>query len=123
MAETEALTPTVRDRMFSLAELMVSMSDGELRIAHNEEDKTTSVDMEADHFLKLKKQRLGRDLEFYAFMAKIQGIQNTLLNVLQELLIPIKTLTSAYDMGAGYLREWGREVFSEDKHEQWDDLF
>lgn len=102
------------EKVQELAEVMVKQSSN-LRIAFNEADATTSQDLEAQHFLKLDENRLGRDFKLYAFMAQVTGEDGVIIRLLEELVLPLENQSpQAYLAGLSYLQEQG-DVFGEDK--------
>lgn len=98
-----------QEALHILAEHLVSVSGGRLRLAFNEENATAAYQPEAAHFLKLDDHRLGRDFELYTFMATVQGEKATLGDVLTEVILPLKrTIPLSYTAGIEQMRVLGR---------------
>lgn len=98
------------EKINKLAELLAQKAPGQIRIAFNEEDRTTAKQPEAAHFLKFTldgvERRMGRDLELYNFMATVAGEQAVICDLLGELVMPLKSYTpEAYKAGIDFLRE------------------
>lgn len=115
----------VTDKLKSLFTSIADNSGGFIYIAKNEEDKSTKKELAAATFLKLHHERLGRDLELYAFMAKAAHIEVMLVQVLEEVLLPIKHegLTGSYKAASDIMKAWGSEVFDSNMVDAWQDLF
>ena len=107
------------DVIEALAEELVNYSSGNLRFAEGEANDSLSPEPEAHRFLKLNERRLGRDFKLYAFMAKVQGEQATLCDLLNELVIPLNE-PLAKDAGLMWLRDRA-EMFGE-KAGEWQGL-
>jgi len=117
------MSDKVTERIFELAERLVTYSGGQLQVEKNECDDTAEQDKEADSFLKLNGVRLGRDLKLYAFLGEVAGVPMMLVHLLEELLIPTKSLQDSYCQGASLLQEWGAEVFEGEMAAEWPELF
>jgi hypothetical protein len=108
---------------------LVSHSYGTLQIVKNEEDATTAYNPEAATFLKLHRERLGRDLELYAFMGKIEGDKVLLTRLLEELVLPLRRLhvggtpsREAFEAGINTLRAMGIRTFEGGTGARWSEL-
>lgn len=110
--------------IFALALSIVENSSGRMAIAHNEDDVSRKKDEECQHFLKLDEKRFCRDLEIYGIMAISIGWEQTLCCLLEELILPIKTLLpESYKAGSEKLIEMGEAVFATELHQDWIGLF
>ena len=114
---------TVKDKIFNFAECLAEHSGGAIRVVTNEKDDTTEKDMEAASFLKLNDKRLGRDLQLYDFLKEVTGEQHMLVMMLEELLLPVKGIPTAYAAGSDILKEWGLDIFDKDMAMGWEELF
>lgn len=114
----------LRQELIDLANALVAISPEVLRVAHNEDDKTTSVVKDVAHFLKLNEQRLGRDLELYSFMGdKLEGWEGTLVRFLEEVVLPLKSVAPvAYKVACEKLKEMGKKVYPADLQAQWEEI-
>lgn len=114
----------LRQELFDLATALAAASPEVLRVACNEEDKTTAAARDAAHFFKLNEQRLGRDLELYGFMGeKLEGWESTLVRFLEEVVLPLKKVApAAYAVACEKLKEMGKKVYSADLQPQWEEL-
>ena len=72
-----ALPRSMQQQLLDLANSLAAASPLVLRMAHNEDNVTTAVAMDAAHFLKLNEKRLGRDIELYGFMGKMGGWEDS----------------------------------------------
>lgn len=88
---------TLLDALMQLCEKMVAASGGRLRLAKNEADTTTELDLEAQEHLKLDERRLGRDLRLYNFMADIAGAGPAIADFAPVLLVIRRDVPAAYD--------------------------
>lgn len=114
----------LRQELIVLASALASASPGVLRVAHNEENKTTDVVKDAGHFLKLNEQRLGRDLELYGFMGeKVMGWPTALTHFLAEVVLPLKGVAPAsYTLACERLKEMGKKVYSPEMQVKWEEI-
>lgn len=98
----------------------LSQVDGKFRIAKNEWDLSTHTEIEAATFLKYDEKRFGRDFELYNFMKKVQWVQTTVVTVVEELLLPIKSISPVwYEVALTRAKTW--KVFWE-KQQEWDEI-
>ncbi len=113
----------LQQELIDLATALAQASPEVLRVAYNEDDKTTSVEKEAAHFLKLNERRLGRDLELYDFMGKVEGWEITLADFLEEVVLPLKKVApAAYTVACEKLKEMGKKVYSTNLYSEWEEL-
>ena len=114
----------LRQELIDLASALAATSPDVLRVAHNEDDKTTVAVKDAAHFLKLNGQRLGRDIELYGFMGeKLEGWQAALARFLEEVVLPLKhAAPAAYAIACEKLKEMGKKVYSADLQTQWEEI-
>ena len=99
---------------------VIAMQNSDIRLAWNEEDDSPAINKEAAHFLKYKEKRIGRDIELYAFMAKVDSVISALIDFLTEVIVPL----NLHDSIAAYaIKVWGIELLSEEHWEEWKDLF
>lgn len=75
--------------LVSMAEDLVKL-DSKFRLAKNERDSSSAEDMWAATFLKYDEKRISRDFEIFNLMKKTWDVQATVLNIVEEILIPIK---------------------------------
>lgn len=68
---------------------LVQNSAGRLRLAEHEEDETNDRCDEACRFLKLDEARIGRDLELYRFMFRLDPSLAP-VSILEEVLMPLR---------------------------------
>ena len=112
-------TKTTRKRLLDIA-AVIAMQNTDIRLAYNEKDDSTDTNKDAAHFLKYKEKRVGRDIELYAFMAKMSSDISALVDFLDEVIIPL----NLHDSIAAYAIEvWGIELLPEEHWEEWKDLF
>ena len=118
------MTDTLRQELIDLATALAAASPEVLRVAHNEDDKTTTAAKDAAHFLKLNELRLGRDLELYGFMGEeMMGWQSALTDFLKEVVLPLKSAApAAYAVACEKLKEMGKKVYSADLQPQWEEI-
>lgn len=111
--------------LMEFATAVAQASNGRITLVRHEENESPSHQPEAAEFLKIDGKRLGRDLKLYDFMAKIQGWENTLVDVILEVLMPLQDfgLDASYEAGAQVLKEKGRSVFSERRYDEFVGLF
>jgi len=112
----------IKDKIFDFAQCVVDNSSGKIRMVFNEEDKTDQEDKTAAHFLKYNDERLGRDLEIYAFMNEIMGTPMLLAYLLEEIILPIKK-DDRSKISSDYLKEWGAEINKPENVNAWIALF
>lgn len=114
----------LRQGLIDLAKALATASPEVLRVAHNEDDKTTVAAKDAAHFLKLNEERLGRDLEVYAFLGEsLEGWPSTLARFLEEVVLPLKqSAPSAYAVACEKLKEMGKKVYTADIQPQWEEI-
>ena len=113
---------TIKEKIFCFAKCLIDSSNGAIRMAFQEEDDTTEVNKEAANFLKNKGNRLGRDLELYAFMGEITSVPMMLTNLLTEIFYPIQKEKWS-KQAADYLKTWGVEVNEGENKGEWIKLF
>lgn len=111
--------------LLEIAELAVKHSDGRLRIAYNEKDDTSEFDQMAEHFLKFDGQRLGDDLELYAFFGESKvGWDSVLPRFFEEYLLSIRNdLPESYTNASLMLCALGSLVYEDDILKRWHKLF
>lgn len=108
----------------SIADAIVLHSEGRIRLAFNEKDRTSECDPEAAHFLKLNEVRLGRDLEVYKFMGRMMGWEFPILHFLEEVVLPLKSNAhESYTKASEALRELGEKLFPEERLADWRAIF
>jgi hypothetical protein len=95
-----------------------------LRVAHNEEDSSTTQTKGSEHFLKLNESRLGRDLELYGFMGEGPvGWQATLPIFVEEVVLPLKSAApAAYALACNKLKELGKQIYPPEAQSQWEEI-
>ena len=108
-----------RKRLLDIA-AAIAMTNTDIRLAYNEENDSKGVNLEAAHFLKYKEERIGRDIELYAFMGEISSEMEMLCDFLNEVIYPLKLQDS---LPAQAILEWGYEWLPMDKWEAWEELF
>lgn len=116
------MSKEIKERIFELAECLSQNSEGKIRIAFNEENDNNTYEKEAAHFLKCNEKRLGRDLELYMFMAEVSSEQDVLVRLLEEVVLQIKDVPTAYKAAIEIVRDWGLEIYPENLHENWVDI-
>ena len=114
---------TTNEKVFDFANCLVAQSNGTIKLVKHEKDDSKDECKEAATFLKLKGARVGRDLELYNFMSEISGVKIMLCSLLEELLLPIRSVPLSYSKGKVFLRDWGCEVFKGEYKVSWVDLF
>ena len=113
----------LRQELIDLAHALAVASPEVLRVAHNEEDHTTSVALDAAHFLKLDGVRIGRDLELYGFMGDVAGWPSVLAYFLEEVVFALQSKApEAYAVACEKLKEMGKKVFPLEMQPEWDAL-
>ncbi len=114
---------TMQNIMF-LAEIMEKFSEDRIRIVEHQEDESGNCQEHAATFLKLDNKRLGRDLELYNFMAKLEGEEALLADLLAELVLPLKReFPKLYKEASKHLIIWGKKVYDIDTQKEWEKLF
>lgn len=109
----------------ALANLLAEKAP-QLRIAFNEEDRTTDNQPEAAHFFKFNlngdERRMGRDLELYSLIVRMEGaVGSALVMMLEELVLPLKSYApEAFTAALAFMREHGA-VYGE-KQGEWNTL-
>jgi hypothetical protein len=107
----------------ALANLLQEKAPQHIRIVLHEKDDSTAVEPEAAHFIKLDGERMGRDLELYNFMATVGGTGLAAALLLEELILPLKSLApAAFTAGIEFLREQSPTYMPPEKQEEWVDL-
>jgi|WetSurMetagenome_2_1015567.scaffolds.fasta_scaffold54768_3 hypothetical protein len=111
--------------LLQMAEAAVAISDGRLRLVHNQEDNSEKLEREAARFLKLDGHRLGRDIELYDFMGRGPvGWEGTLPMILEEVILPLrKELPKSYETASEKLKKMGEPVYKGDILNSWNELF
>jgi hypothetical protein len=102
---------------------MAQASPGKLTLVKNEEDDSPVAQPEAAHFLKLNGKRVGRDLELYEFIGKIDPL--LLPSELLELCMTIDRDADAHasvDAVKQELLDFGLSVYTGKMAEAWRDL-
>ena len=109
----------MKETLLKWAETVAATSD-RLRIALNEEDNSTDPQPEAAHFFKMDEERLGRDLELYAFMSQIQGQGATLCDLAIEIAFPLRdSIPAAHERCKEFLAAQGRHIFDKERQAEW----
>ena len=111
--------------LLGVAAKMAECAPQRVRLAHNEDDRTTAKQPEAAHFLKVDGKRVGRDIEMYGFMSQptLMGDGGALVQFVEEIVLPMKALVpETYATAAESMKLLGREIFP-DKADEWDALF
>ena len=107
---------TTRKRLLDIA-AAIAMQNTDIRLAYSEEDDSAVINEDALHFLKHKEKRVGRDIEMYTFMGKIEGEIAMLCDFIAEVLFPLNQQNS---LAAQAVRDWGCELIDA---ESWDDWY
>lgn len=93
-------------KLNNIATILVLTEPHKLRIAKNEQDETTAPCKDAATFLKFDEKRLGRDLELYAFMSKLESVDFVVVQFLEEVVLPLKDPSpKAFAAGIAQLRK------------------
>lgn len=110
------------DNFMLIAKAMVASSSDMLRVAYREKDKSSSLDEETGHFLKLENKRIGQDIEIYISMSKnfnFYGLPDFFL-----ILTKIKySCPESYKIGAEMLEKVGNTIFEGEILKNWNLLF
>lgn len=105
-----------------IAYAIVEKSDGRIRLAYKEKDKSRFKDAEVKHFLKFDEERIGKDIEFYS----INSIVHTVGHALPDffiLLLKIKyECPQSYSIGVKMIKEIGDNLFKDEILKNWDNL-
>ena len=111
--------------LLQIAEAAAGVSEGRLCLAHNQEDDSGKVALDAARFLKFDSKRLGRDVEMYDFMGRgLVGWEGTLPMVLEEVILPLKKeLPESYAIASEKLKKLGETVYKGNILNSWNDLF
>lgn len=110
----------MKDELMTIAQRLVSSSEGRLRIAFNEDDGTTAKVADAAHFLKLDERRIGRDIELYGFLGRTASNAIALTDFLEGVILPLQQIPAAFQVGLQELAHL-RGVFG-DKSDEWIEL-
>jgi len=105
-----------------ISESMVKSSPERLRIAYKEKNKSTSLDEEVEHFLKLDGERISKDIEIYVSLSK-KYVFHALPDFFLVLLKVKKECPEAYRIGARRLKRFGKKFFEGKTLENWDKMF
>lgn len=99
-------TKDLLHKLNNIATILVLTDPQKLRIAKNEQNETTAPCADAATFLKLNEKRLGRDLELYAFMSKLESVDYIMVQFLEEVVLPLKDPSpKAFTAGIAQLRK------------------
>lgn len=113
--------------LLKIAKVAVEYSEGRLRLVHNEEDKSEDFVYVSGRFLKFEGERLGRDIEMYDFMGKIDemgGWTTVLPMFLEEVLLQFKEeLPVSYVKASERLKTLGEIVYEGERLKKWKRLF
>ena len=105
-----------------IARAMVRKSDGKIRLAYQEKNKSNFKDKEVGHFLKFNGERIGKDIEFYNAMS----IKYTTGHALPDfflILLKIKyDCPSSYSVGVVMIKKIGNSLFKDQLLENWNNL-
>jgi hypothetical protein len=79
---------------------------------------------DSGHYISDNGKRLGRDIEVYNFMAKISGHAFVLATILEEILLPLKSLgyISLYESNFEIIKNLGIEIIENEYLEDWEKL-
>lgn len=102
-----------KEHISQIAEMLQEVSRGEVRIAYQEEDQSTDEALTAHHFIKVNGKRLGRDIEVYAFMLKVVGPEQVLLELYEHWVLPLKGVGQCFPKGSRAIYECGAQHFAE----------
>ena len=98
----------------------LSKLDARFRVAKHEWDVSTNTEMDAATFLKFDEKRFWRDFELYNFMKKVQWVENTVISLVEELLIPLQGISDvAFNVAKTRIRTW--KVFW-NKQIEWEEV-
>lgn len=105
-----------------IAEAMVEKSGGRLRLAFNEDEKTSEPKATGVHFLKLNEKRVGQSMELYGQRAML--FQDVTLPDFFEVLLFIKIdCIESYNIGSKMLKDLGELVYKGELLKKWNALF
>ncbi len=112
-------------RLLAIAAKVVDAADGRVRLAHNEEDSTSDAQPEAAHFLKVDGERLGRDIEVYAFMGRVDRDITAVADFLGGVALPLDDVLDpkAHAAIMADVEQLGADVCPEELLEGWRGLF
>jgi hypothetical protein len=113
----------MKDKLLQVARNIAEASGGRVRLAFQEDCESRDHIASAAHFLKLDERRLGRDIEIYGFMAKVQGNQGALVEFVEEVVLPLRQIPDTYDVAVAAMKALGREIYPADMIQEWDALF
>jgi hypothetical protein len=112
---------TLEDFM-KILETIVSNSNGQARIAFNEEDDSTKETKESKHFLKVNEKRLSRNLEFYVRMAKISP-ERAFVDFSQILFAIKKDYVESFNQASILLKELVGRFYKAEMLDEWNKWF
>ena len=111
-----------KDDFIKIAEAMVEKSEGKLRLAFNEDEKTSEPKATGIHFLKLNEKRIGQSMELYGQRAML--FQDVTLPDFFEVLLSIKMdCEESYKVGSKMLRELGELAYKGELLKKWNAIF
>jgi hypothetical protein len=113
----------MKDKLLQVARNIAEASGGRVRLAFQEDCESWDHIASAAHFLKLDERRLGRDIELYGFMGKVDGKPAALTYFVEEVVLPLRPIPEPYAVAVGAMKTLGREIFPADMIEEWDALF
>ena len=108
----------VRKRLLNIATAIAVHTD--IRLAYHEMDNSTDTNKDASHFLKYEEKRVGRDIELYAFIGKVEGTIAMLCDFIAEVLFPLNQQNS---IAAQAVMDWGCELTDKENWDDWRELF
>lgn len=110
----ERATPGLRSGFIAIARGMGEASGGRLAIVFGEADDSAASESEAAHFLKIDGRRHGRDIEVYAFLAKLEGEPAALVRFVEELVLPLEGVPASHAVGLQGAEALGPRFFEDE---------